>query len=623
MKIISAQFDNYRSFGAPVYFEFTRNIVGLIGQNGMGKTNALEALSRMRFFTGDVATVIPESAINQNTEEPPEIVLYAELDADDAKAFGPAMLGAKGDWKVSYRFKYDTLLKRTRMSFTGLFFNCIQHNPSLVDLHKEVIALVGYLTDSKRKVNSPEFRDLIEALTDYGTHYIPHLQATIEWALKVLPNRVGPEWKDKVPALLTAFETALENLYNAFAGVSPEIYLFKDAAELPDSYNIDEVQAWDHRMSENAKIALERYLGAIDVSRAELVRAFKDSDRRMRERIRGKIRKRTDDMVVTFNKFYKDNKAGVRLDVEFDGSMLRFAVGNNNDDGGVPWSDASAGVRWYLSAYMEICKALQSRNVLLLIDEPAMHLHVKAQQEALKLLQGLASETRFIVYTTHSPYMIDKTRLSDVRAVVKEGKVSTIRTLQQVGGVPSRMEVLTPVCHALGYEMSASLVPNASKLNLVTEGVTDSLYVNAMMDVLKFFSEEERPFVLSSQGASSIQNIASIFVGWGVPFCVLLDRDGSGKEAAKVIKERFGEDYILFVSRTDGEAIENLIADEDVAATCPEEMDIRQFRNSKTLRAERFAAAIGGGWVPSKKTCDAFDELFNCLEAYLNQIGEG
>lgn len=80
--------------------------------------------------------------------------------------------------------------------------------------------------------------------------------------------------------------------------------------------------------------------------------------------------------------------------------------------------------------------------------------------------------------------------------------------------------------------------------------------------------------------------------------------------------------YYALMHETDGEAIENLIADEDVEATCPDEMDIRQFRNSKTLRAERFAAAVGVGWRPSKKTCDAFDELFNCLDAYLNQIGE-
>ena len=622
MKIISAQFDNYRSFGAPVHFEFTRNIVGLIGQNGMGKTNALEALSRMRFFTDEVMNVIPESAINQNTEEVPEIVIHARLDDRDIKELGAAAIGKKEDLNTSYRFKYDALRKRTQMSFTGFFFNRMQDNPSIADLHKDLFALAGHLGESKRQLNSTEYHDLIEALIGYETHYIPRLHAIIKWALQTLPSHVGPEWKDKVLPLLRTFESVLQDLYKAFAKVSPQIYLFKDAAEFPNAYNIDEVQAWDQRLSENSRIALDRYLRAIDVSRNELVQAFKDNDLRIRERLRGRIIKRTRDVIRGFNKYYKNNTAGIELNVEFDGSMLRFAVGNNNDDGGVPWSDASAGVRWYLSAYMEICKALQSRNVLLLIDEPAMHLHVKAQQEALKLLQELANETRFIVYTTHSPYMIDKTRLGDVRAVVKEGKVSTIRTLQQVGGIPSRLEVLTPVCHALGYEMSASLVPNASKLNLVTEGVTDSLYVNAMMDVLKFFSEEERPFVLSSQGASSIQNIAAIFVGWGVPFCTLLDRDNSGKEAAKVIKERFGEDYILFVSKTDGEAIENLIADEDVEATCPEEMDIRQFRNSKTLRAERFAAAVGEGWRPSKKTCDAFDELFNCLDAYLNQIGE-
>lgn len=164
MKIISAQFDNYRSFGAPVYFEFTRNIVGLIGQNGMGKTNALEALSRMRFFTDEVLNVISGSAINQNTEEVSEIVLHAELDDRDVAELGPAMLGSGGDRKVSYRFRYETLYKRTRMSFTGFYFNCIQNNPTLFELHEGLAGLLSYLSTPDRQMRAQEFQDLRESI---------------------------------------------------------------------------------------------------------------------------------------------------------------------------------------------------------------------------------------------------------------------------------------------------------------------------------------------------------------------------------------------------------------------------------------------------------------------------
>ena len=59
-----------------------------------------------------------------------------------------------------------------------------------------------------------------------------------------------------------------------------------------------------------------------------------------------------------------------------------------------------------------------------LLDEPGTSLHVNAQRELLKLFQHLAGKGNQVVYTTHSPYMLDLETdgVHRIRAVVKNAE---------------------------------------------------------------------------------------------------------------------------------------------------------------------------------------------------------
>ena len=48
----------------------------------------------------------------------------------------------------------------------------------------------------------------------------------------------------------------------------------------------------------------------------------------------------------------------------------------------------------------------------------------------------------------------------------------------------ANFEALTPVFHSIGCSLAVGLVPNAERTNVIVEGITDYLYLNAMMDVL-------------------------------------------------------------------------------------------------------------------------------------------
>lgn len=613
MKIKEIHVSNYCSFGDEAWISFSSNIMALIGRNGVGKTNALDAISRMRFFCDDVENVIPARAVNQNTHEAPVLKIHATLDEQDIADIGSEIIGDATDFDVTYMFEYDSNSRQTLFSFAGLFFTAMQNIKELAVLRDDIKELGDFLA-AKHIMNDEHYQRLVWALKEYDRFYIPNMSELVSWALQSLVRHLDEPRKSKLKPLLVSLRDAIEKRYAAFRKVSPQIHLFKDAAEFPNSYNIEEVRA--NRISPSDSIALERFLGAVGSSRKELVAAFSEQNASVRNNIQDRIAKETRKLVREFNNSYLKGTAEIELNVKFDGQFLRFTICNADTTGSVLWTEANSGVRWYLSAFFELERALHSRNSIILIDEPAMHLHVTAQREALALLQKLAQGTKYVLYTTHSPYLIDKDRLGDVQAIVRDGDVSVVRNLTAIESVPSRMEVLTPVCHALGYDMSMSLTPQTSRMNLVVEGISDSYYVNAMLASLKV-PDANRPFVIPCQGAPSVPNIVSILIGWGVPFEVLLDTDKEGKNANGKIIASFGDSgkfKVNWICREPDKQIENLLSKSDYSKVCGDEFDASDMRKAKVAKARKFSAQVlSGELIPDEETTKNFQRLFHWL----------
>lgn len=623
MKIESLQVCNYRSFGSSAHFNFESNIMALIGRNGVGKSNALEALSRLKFFANGVAGAIPPNAVNQNSGIAPEITVSGTLDDEDLRELEE--LGVKAadenactNREVVCRFRFDPTRNATRMAFEGWFHDYMHSDAELRELDERSKALVGYLSKAKVLENNVERKELIEALSDFMDYYVPGLNRIAKWCKETLYHHVEEGRKEDLLDFIEKFRDKVGRTYGAFGAVSPKIFLFEDAAEFPNGYKLDDIIAWDqnNRLSAVSRTALTRFLDAVGSTREELVRAFQENDERERRRLQSKIANAARRLSRRFNESYRNGDAEVELDVSFDGNVLRFSVGNADIPANLVWSDTSAGVRWYLSVFLEIEKALVHRNVILLVDEPAIHLHVTAQREALALLQRVASGTRYVVYTTHSPYMMDMERLGDVRAIVREGDVSSIRTLTGVETAESRQEVLTPVCHALGYSMSAGIVPDATRLNVVVEGITDAIYMQAMMRVLGV-DGKSRPYVLPCQGAPSVPYVVPLLIGWGLRFRVLLDRDPAGFATGKLIGEKYGRDVdVRYVGEGDScQQIENLISSRDYRLVCGDDLDANDLKKAKVAKARRFAAMVDAGDIkPDNETRRNFSRLFEELE---------
>ncbi|MBL8172087.1 MAG: AAA family ATPase [Acidobacteria bacterium] len=150
-----------------------------------------------------------------------------------------------------------------------------------------------------------------------------------------------------------------------------------------------------------------------------------------------------------------------------------------------PLGSRSRGFVWFFSflAWYEDIKR-QKQNVILLLDEPGLSLHGRAQADLLKYFEAELADHQ-LIYTTHSPFMIDPQKFERVRIV----QDLSIDAKEQLPKEQDGTKVLTnvfdatddslfPLQGALGYEIQQTLFigPNS----LVVEGPADMLYLRAV-----------------------------------------------------------------------------------------------------------------------------------------------
>ena len=152
----------------------------------------------------------------------------------------------------------------------------------------------------------------------------------------------------------------------------------------------------------------------------------------------------------------------------------------------------SRGFIWFFSFlawYSKLRK--EGKNIILLLDEPGLSLHAKAQEDLLRYFEEELRPYHQVIYTTHSPFMVDPKRFDRTRIVqdlsiephsenLSDELQGTRVTTEVLDATP---DSLFPLQAALGYEIYQTLFigPNS----LIVEGVSDLLYIQTVSTLLQ------------------------------------------------------------------------------------------------------------------------------------------
>jgi predicted ATP-dependent endonuclease of OLD family len=181
------------------------------------------------------------------------------------------------------------------------------------------------------------------------------------------------------------------------------------------------------------------------------------------------------DITKRFADWWKQRRHNIRYDA--DGEFFRIWVSDDKRPGvEIELESRSAGFQWFFSFYLVFLveSGEGHKEAVLLLDEPGLHLHPTAQQELIAFFEEIFQKNQ-LIYTTHSPFLIDGEHIERVRPVT-EDESGHSRISNDTW--PKDRETIFPLQAAAGYAMVRGLFRH--RKNVLVEGMSEYFYFNAL-----------------------------------------------------------------------------------------------------------------------------------------------
>lgn len=196
----------------------------------------------------------------------------------------------------------------------------------------------------------------------------------------------------------------------------------------------------------------------------------------------------------------------------------------------------SRGVRWFLSFYMELKAAANlNKSMVLLVDEPGVSLHARAQEDVLKVFEDIKDKIQ-VIYTTHSPHLVEINKLHRVLAIQRDdldSLRSTTRIIDPLRLSAASPDTLSPLQSILGNPVSGEGF-SSQKANLIVNDTGSFYLISAIMHMTGY---NDKVSIIPSTNVSSIPLLCNILMGWGLEFSVLLFENDIENKIAESLKE--------------------------------------------------------------------------------------
>lgn len=390
-----------------------------------------------------------------------------------------------------------------------------------------------------------------------------------------LPNQVEEALNlayDRMPSFV---------YYTNYGNLDSEIYL----PHVIDNMERDDLGAKEQAKARTLKVLFE-FVGLKPNEILELGREFKapigqkrdPTDEEIAEIAEKKkersilLQSASTKLTQEFRAWWKQGEYRFRF--EADGDHFRIWVSDDKRPEEIELEGRSTGLQWFLSFYLVFL--VESRDAhagaILLLDEPGTSLHPLAQKDLSIFFEGLSASNQ-LIYTTHSPFLIDADRLDRARKVYvgSDGTTKSTPDLRAAEGDDKAQRASGyAVYAALGLTVAESLLLGCT--TVVVEGTSDQMYLSAIKTLLiasgKITPSRELVFPPAG-GAKGVKVVASILTGRdeALPMA-LFDSDAAGRTTAQQLTSSLyvdAKERVLEVGTftgLDGSEIEDLIPSE-------------------------------------------------------------
>ncbi len=465
MKITRARVTNYRSIDDSGWVSLD-DVTCLVGKNESGKTAFLQALRRLNPVGGangnfDLRDYPRKGYVRykRRHEADPDTAVYAEFELTDEEVAD-----------LESKFGKDVLKSRVATASKNY------KNQRIWDVDIDESAVVRHVITSADLPQ--EIQQYVGDVEEWGDLY-QRLQS-----LEVKPTAVQKllDDTDRFSSDLRQ-QIILEHLERYL----PEFVYFDNYSAMRGRISIQDIKQ-RRQDPDDLDDADRTFLALLSLVGADLDDLEQETSY---EYLKAELESASIGISDEIFEFWKQNS---QLRVEFDlsqanpndppplnsGMILHVRIWNDRHRVSVPFDERSKGFVWFFSflVYFSDVEEVQKKDMILLLDEPGLNLHAMAQYDFLRFIDKRLAPRHQVIYSTHSPFMIDLDALPSIRTVEdmdKRGTVVSEDILQ------NSSETVFPLQTALGYQLAQTLflAPHC----LLVNSASDLIYLQVLGEI--------------------------------------------------------------------------------------------------------------------------------------------
>lgn len=486
----------------------------LVGKNEAGKSSLIEALDRLnpaKKAEFDVLEDYPRWLLKKHQmegkiDDAVPIRASYELEDEEIEQLEARFGKCVKTWTLTASRKYaGEMIVETTFDFEKFLKGFSS---------KHLAGIKDKLGENK------DTQSLLAALTK--------LAAEVSEAKEPTPDaQAAKNAKAALDKILDGHETVGDALSSAMQGIVPKTFYFAQYAKLTGRYNLTEILGImaGTKAADPDKESKETAAEFVKLARIDPTNVQSWDFERWNSELEA-VSSMLTELVQENWKQNKFLKLRVAVEPQPQGGQperfLQFRVEDTRHTFTSRLDKRSTGFQWFISFMASFFEFQKKTDLILLLDEPGLSLHARAQKDLLDSIDNNIAKERQVIFTTHSPFMVRPNALDTVRIVEDNGPPMGATTTNDAG-VISDPDTLFPLQAALGYDIAQNLF--IGNRNIILEGVSDFIYLTVLSTHLRTLKRAAFPLdcrVLPGGGATNIPTFVAL-LGAQLDLVVLLD----------------------------------------------------------------------------------------------------
>ncbi|OIR06053.1 hypothetical protein GALL_118500 [mine drainage metagenome] len=534
MKLVSAKVGPFRSINTEQTIAIDPEVTVFVGMNEAGKTVFLKALHKSNDAMGSEKFNPIEdyprkdytaySKRHADTPEAATTLTYRPTTEQISRINAELHTTLAQDFQFSVAHKYDN---------TRNIVMTVKEAPVILALANTPGLSTDTASDIKKASSLRQIAELLAAgeRTDADKSFLAEIQARI----------AKTKWDNVVQ----------HEVWSRLETYIPKFLYFSDYDLLPGKLNLDDLAKRVAKATSdpaNAQLHIKpNHQAVLALLRMADVNLTEISGTSGYEAMKAKIEAVSISLTDQVLEFWKQNEdLEVEVDIKPDttdeapfnnGPNLYLRIKNRRHRGvSTPFDQRSRGFIWFFS-FLVWFDSVQHQldpggkatpaKLVLLLDEPGLALHALAQADFLRYIDNLSKQHQ-VLYTTHSPFMVNSNRLHQVRVVEDKDNVGTVISDNLSD---SDQRTIFPLQAALGWTIAQNLF--ISKQNLLVEGPSELTYLQCMSALLEAQGGKglkDDVTIVPVGGLSNLATFVSLLGASGLELSILHDYSGSPEQ---------------------------------------------------------------------------------------------